>query len=80
MLGLSELKKTKVYQEALAEGEEIGEQRGEQRGEERGEQKAKLDAIPRMIGFGLKLEDIANLLNLPLEVVQKVAQAHNNDN
>lgn len=80
MLGLSELKKTKVYQEALAEGEEIGEQRGEQRGEQKGEQKAKLDAIPRMIGFGLKLEDIANLLNLPLEVVQKVAQAHNNDN
>jgi predicted transposase/invertase (TIGR01784 family) len=72
MLGLSELKKTKVYQEALAEGEEIGE--------ERGEQKAKLDAIPRMIGFGLKLEDIANLLNLPLEVVQQVAQPHNNDN
>jgi predicted transposase/invertase (TIGR01784 family) len=72
MLGLSELKQTKVYQEALAEGEEIGE--------ERGEQKAKLDAIPRMIGFGLKLEDIANLLNLPLEVVQQVAQAHNNEN
>jgi predicted transposase/invertase (TIGR01784 family) len=68
MLGLSELKKTKVYQEALAEGEEIGEQ------------KSKLDTIPRMISFGLKLEDIANLLNLPLEVVQQVAQPHNNDN
>lgn len=44
MLGLSELKQTKVYQEALAEGEQIGEQRGEQQ--------AKLNAIPRMIEFG----------------------------
>jgi predicted transposase/invertase (TIGR01784 family) len=36
MLGLSELKQTKVYQEALHEGEQIGEQRGEQRGEQTG--------------------------------------------
>ncbi len=36
MLGLSELKQTKVYQEALQEGEKIGEQRGEQRGEQTG--------------------------------------------
>jgi predicted transposase YdaD len=68
MLGLSELKKTKVYQDALAEGEEIGEQ------------KSKLDTIPRMISFGLKLEDIANLLDLPLEVLQQVAQANPHEN
>lgn len=33
MLGLSELKQTKVYQEALQEGEQVGEQRGRTEGE-----------------------------------------------
>ena len=58
MFGLSELKQTKVYQEALEEGE----------------QKAKLETIPRMIDFGLSLEAIAQLLDLPLEVIEQAAQ------
>jgi predicted transposase/invertase (TIGR01784 family) len=65
MLGLSELKQTKVYQEALEEGEE------------RGEMKAKLEAIPRMIQVGLSLEAIAQVLDLPLETVQQAAQQSN---
>jgi predicted transposase YdaD len=32
MLGLSELKQTRVYQEALEEGEQIGQQRGRTEG------------------------------------------------
>jgi predicted transposase/invertase (TIGR01784 family) len=36
MFGLSDLKQTKVYQEALAEGEERGEQRGIERGIQQG--------------------------------------------
>ncbi|MDZ8109497.1 MAG: Rpn family recombination-promoting nuclease/putative transposase [Nostoc sp. DedQUE12a] len=59
MLGLSELKQTKVYQEALEEGKQQG----------------KLEAIPRMIKFGLTLEAIAQLLDLPLEVVQQAAES-----
>ena len=43
MFSLSELKQTKVYQEALEEGK----------------LKAKFDAIPRMIEFGLRLPQIA---------------------
>lgn len=66
MFGLSELKQTKVYQEAFAEGEQIGEYKGEL--------KAKLEAIPRMIEFGLSWEQIAQLQDLPLEVVQQAAQ------
>ena len=62
MFSLNELKQTKVYQEALAEGEY------------RGELKAKLEAIPRMLEFGLSLEQIAQLQDLPLEVVQQAAQ------
>ncbi len=47
MLGLNDLKQTKVYQEALQEGE--------QRGELRGEQKAKL-------AIASKLRDTTNWL------------------
>ncbi len=58
MFGLSELKQTKVYQEALEEGE----------------QKAKLETIPRMLRLGISLEIIAQSLDLPLEVIQQAAQ------
>ena len=68
MLGLSELKQTKVYQEALEEGEH------------RGEQKAKLEAIPRMLEFGLSLEQIAQLQDLPLEVVEQAAHSFHEQN
>jgi predicted transposase/invertase (TIGR01784 family) len=62
MLGLSELKQTKVYQEALEEGLEQGKQQN------------KLETIPRMVEFGLSEDAIAQLLDLPLEVVQQVVQ------
>ena len=79
MLGLNELKQTKVYQEAFAEGEEVGEQRGEQIGEERGkqigEQKANLIAIPSLIQLELSLAVIAEVLKLPIEIVEEVAKS-----
>ena len=58
MFTLSELKKTKVYQEALAEGKEIG----------------KLETIPNMIRLGVSLEIIAKYLDLPLEEVERFAK------
>ena len=58
MLGLSELKKTKVYQEALAEGEE----------------KTNLKAVSNMIRLGLSLETIAQYLDLSLDEVQRLAK------
>ncbi|NES81112.1 MAG: DUF2887 domain-containing protein [Moorea sp. SIO2B7] len=47
MLGLSEFKQTKVYQEALGEGEE----------------KNKLKSVANMICLGLTLETIAQFLD-----------------
>jgi predicted transposase/invertase (TIGR01784 family) len=69
MLGLSELKQTKVYQEALEEGKQLGVEEGKQLG--------KLETIPRMLLLGLSLEAIAQILDLPLEVVQQVATQQN---
>ncbi len=63
MLGLSELKQTKVYQEAKEEGFQEGEE------------KAKLTMIPRMLQFGLNIDVISQLLDLPREVVQQAAKS-----
>jgi predicted transposase/invertase (TIGR01784 family) len=57
MLGLGDLKQTKFYQEAFAEGEE----------------KTKLEAISALLKEGLNIEQIARALKLLPEVVQKVA-------
>jgi predicted transposase/invertase (TIGR01784 family) len=69
MLGLGDLKQTKFYQEAFAEGEEIGERKGERKGEN----KAKSEAILALLKEGLNIEQIARALKLPLEVVQQIA-------
>lgn len=61
MLGLEDLKKTKFYQEAYQDGEQIGEM------------KAKLEAIPELIKEGLTLEQISRVLKLPLEVIQQTS-------
>lgn len=68
MLGLSELKQTKVYQEAKEEGEQIGEQ------------KAKLEAIPELIQLGLDFVQIAGALKLPIAVVQQSAKSFHQQN
>ncbi|NEQ38524.1 MAG: Rpn family recombination-promoting nuclease/putative transposase [Okeania sp. SIO3I5] len=66
MLGLSELKKTKVYQEAFAEGEDEGKE------------KAHLKSLSNMIRLGLTLETIAEYLDLPLQEVQRLAKLTEN--
>jgi DNA-binding transcriptional MerR regulator len=58
MLGLAELKQTKVYQEAKEEGKQQG----------------KLETIPRLLELGLSLQAIPEALDLPLELVQPVAE------
>ncbi len=84
MLGLNELKQTKVYQEAFAEGEEVGERRGEevgeQKGEQKGELKAKLIAILSLIQLELNLAVIAGVLKLPVAVVEEIAKSFHAQN
>ncbi|MEB3278851.1 MAG: hypothetical protein VKK42_07985 [Lyngbya sp.] len=63
MLNLSELKQTRFYQEVKQEGIEEGL--------EQGREQAKLEAIPRLLEFGLSLEQIAQCLDLSLEFVQQ---------
>ncbi|MEG4852701.1 Rpn family recombination-promoting nuclease/putative transposase [Microcoleus sp. B5-D4] len=67
MLNLSELRQTRFYQEVKQEGLEEGLEQGL----EQGERQAKLEAIRRMIAFGMNLETIAQLLDLSLEFVRQ---------
>jgi predicted transposase/invertase (TIGR01784 family) len=70
MLKLPELKKTKVYQEALEEGREEGRQEGR----EEGKLAAQLKILPKLLQRGDSLEEIADLLELEVEVVREMSQ------
>mgnify|MGYP002776990928 CR=1 FL=1 len=72
MLGLNELRQTRVFQEALEEGRQEGLQQGLQEG--------KLQSIPRTIEFGLSQDAIAQILDLPPELVQQAATAFHQQN
>ncbi len=60
MFELSDLKQTKVYQQAFAEGEQQGERQG------------KLLAVPPMLAAGLTVEQIAQALDLTVDEVKQV--------
>ncbi len=62
MFSLSDLKQTKVYQEALEEGREEGKLA------------AKLGSIPRLLALGLNFEQIAQALELEIEQVRQATQ------
>ncbi|WP_416245488.1 DUF4351 domain-containing protein [Crocosphaera sp. XPORK-15E] len=71
MFNLSDLKQTKVYQEALAEGEDLGEQRGILQGRQQEGTSLVLRQLNRRLGEipsstieqirGLSIEQLENL-------------------
>ncbi len=62
MLGLGDLKQTKVYQEGLEDGERKGRVEG------------KLEAVPRLLKLGLTLEQVAEALEVDVAEVRKAAR------
>ncbi|MBD2183726.1 Rpn family recombination-promoting nuclease/putative transposase [Aerosakkonema funiforme] len=62
MFGLSDLKKTRYFQEVAEEAKQEGKQEG------------KLETVPRLLQLGLSIEQIATALELDMEVVIKAAQ------
>jgi predicted transposase/invertase (TIGR01784 family) len=70
MFSLSDLKNTRVYQEALEEGRQEGKQEGRQEGDLQG----KLASVPFMLSLGATAEQIAEALGLDVEQVRQVAQ------
>ncbi len=70
MLGLSELRQTRVYQEAREEGR----QEGIEEGLERGQLQAKLKMVPRLRQRGFSIEELAQLLELDVETVRRTIE------
>jgi predicted transposase/invertase (TIGR01784 family) len=66
MFGLSDLQKTRVYQEAKQEGEQTGERMGSI--------KAKTEAVPRLFALNLTVEQISQALDLDIEQVRQIVQ------
>ncbi len=63
MFGLSDLKQTRVYQQAFAEGEQKGIEEG------------KLLAVPPMLAAGLTVQQIAQALGLTVDEIRQATQA-----
>ncbi|MDY6782002.1 MAG: Rpn family recombination-promoting nuclease/putative transposase [Cyanobacteriota bacterium] len=63
MLGLSELRNTRYFQEVFEEGK--------QEGIEEGKKEAKQKAIPGLVALGLSIEQIAQALDLSLDSVRE---------
>ena len=68
MFELSDLKQTKVYQQALEEGRQQGRQEAKI--------ESLLESVPQFLELGLTVEQIANVFALDVEVVQKKANQH----
>jgi len=68
MFELSDLKQTKVYQQALEEGRQQARQEAKIEG--------KLECVPRLLELGLTVEQIAKVFALDVEIVQKKANQH----
>lgn len=74
MFGANELKQTRFYQDVFAEGEQKGKREGRQEGRQEGIQEGKLETIPQLLGLGLSIEQIAQVLGLDEQVIRQAAQ------
>ena len=61
MFGLDELKKTRYFQEVTKEAEQKGMQQG------------KLETVPKLLKFGLTVEQVAEAIGLSVEQVREAA-------
>jgi predicted transposase/invertase (TIGR01784 family) len=77
MLGLSELRQTRVYQEAREEGRQEGLEQGLEQGLgqglEQGLEQAKLEMVPWLLELGINVEEIAQRLELDIETIRQIA-------
>lgn len=72
MLGINDIRESRVWQEAVKEGVAIGESRGEERGEEKGFAKGMEHAARKLIERGDSIESIAEVTGLTLAEVRKL--------
>jgi len=74
MFALSDLKQTRVYQEALEEGKQEGEARGEAKGRQQGEARLALRLLTRKLG-NLPPATQNTIQQLPTEQIENLGEA-----
>ena len=67
MFSVSDLKKTKVYQEALQEGREEGRKEGREEG--------RIEIAKEMLANGMSVELVHQMTKLPLVDVQRLVES-----
>ena len=76
MFALSDLKNTRVYQDALQEGEQKGWQRGLtkglQKGWKKGKQEGKQEIALNLLKVGMSAEQVAQVTGLTVEQVRQL--------
>ena len=83
MLGLSNLKHTKVYQEALEEGVEQGLEKGLEtglktglkQGREEGVREGVRQVAIEMLASGMSVEQVHQLTKLPMQEIRQIEQS-----
>ena len=83
MFSLSDLKQTRVYQEAKAEGKAKGKAEGKAEGKSEGKAEGKaegkLEAVPVLLALGLSVEQIAEELDLDVQLVRQTVAGARRD-
>ncbi len=74
MFQLHDLRKSRVWQEAHDEGIEKGLEKGLEKGREKGVAEAQQKVVQRMIAKGKPLKEIAEMVELPLAQVRRLAR------
>lgn len=71
MFTLTDFKKTRFYQDTFSQGKAEGKIEGKKEGKIEGEIEGKIKTIPNLVRLGLTPEQIAEVLNLSLDLVNQ---------
>jgi predicted transposase/invertase (TIGR01784 family) len=72
MLQLGDLRKSRIYQEAMQEGREEGREQGREEGRQEGRDEERRRSIQQLAARKKSAKEIADLLGLELDLVRKV--------
>lgn len=69
MLKLEDVRRSRIWQEAVEEGKIEGKIEGKVEGKSEGRREAKSEMVPKRAALGMTSQRIAELLELPVETI-----------
>ncbi|MFM7717358.1 MAG: hypothetical protein ACKO7A_33035 [Microcystis sp.] len=79
MFSLSDLRETKVYQEALEEGREEGREEGEEKGRQEGQEEKARQIALKMLSAGFSIPEIARFTDLYPDAIEELQRQNAHD-